>query len=138
VGFEAAAPLLIIKAHHALEKHILSKWQLYWKDQLALWYGNWLHEGQYFEPAMRDIEQMFESSQQHVTGEVYVLLQPYRFSIIGIQSANDLMQSQKGVYGEMNSGWSGDDVKGFTKIFGNQVKTWMHLHSEKELQHEEV
>jgi argininosuccinate synthase len=138
VGFEAAAPLLIIKAHHALEKHILSKWQLYWKDQLALWYGNWLHEGQYFEPAMRDIEQMFESSQRHVTGEVFVMLEPYRFSITGIRSENDLMQSQKGVYGEMNSGWSGEDVKGFTKIFGNQIKTWMHLHSQKAEHYEQV
>lgn len=132
VGFEAAAPLLILKSHHALEKHILSKWQLYWKDQLAAWYGNWLHEGQYFEPAMRDIEKMFESTQNYVTGDVHVLLQPYRFTVCGIESGNDLMQAQKGVYGEMNSGWTGEDVKGFTKIFGNQVKTWMHMHNTDE------
>lgn len=132
VGFEAAAPLVILKSHHALEKHILSKWQLYWKDQLAAWYGNWLHEGQYFEPAMRDIEKMFESTQNYVTGDVHVLLQPYRFTVCGIESGNDLMQAQKGVYGEMNSGWTGEDVKGFTKIFGNQVKTWMHMHNTDE------
>lgn len=132
VGFEAAAPLVILKSHHALEKHILSKWQLYWKDQLAAWYGNWLHEGQYFEPAMRDIEKMFESTQRFVSGDVHILLQPYRFTICGIESAHDLMQAQQGVYGEMNSGWTGEDVKGFTKIFGNQVKTWMHMHNNED------
>lgn len=135
VGFEAAAPLLIIKAHHALEKHVLSKWQLSWKDQLSVWYGNWLHEGQYFEPVMRDIETFLLSTQQFVSGEVFLSLHPYRFTIDGIQSPNDLMTAQAGAYGEMNSGWTGEDVKGFTRIFGNQVKTWHQLH---EKQKEEI
>ena len=121
VGFEAAAPLLIIKSHHALEKHVLTKWQLSWKDQLSQFYGNWLHEGQYLDPVMRDIEAMLTSSQQHVTGDVSVTLLPYRFQINGIESPYDLMSSKFGKYGEMNLGWTGDDVKGFTKIFGNQV-----------------
>lgn len=134
VGFEAAAPLIIIKAHHTLEKHVLSKWQLYWKDQLSVWYGNWLHEGQYFEPAMRDIEALLLNSQQNVTGEVEILLQPYRFTVLGIQSPYDLMQAQAGQYGEMNNGWTGEDVKGFTKIFGQQVKTIHHLHATKTME----
>lgn len=138
VGFEAAAPLVIIKSHHTLEKHVLSKWQLYWKDQLSAWYGNWLHEGQFFEPAMRDIESMLTSSQQFVTGTVEILLEPHRFTVLGISSPYDLMQAQAGQYGEMNNGWTGDDVKGFTKIFGQQVKTHYHLHhqSKKEVAHE--
>ncbi|MBX2963762.1 MAG: argininosuccinate synthase [Cyclobacteriaceae bacterium] len=121
VGFEAAAPMLIIKAHHALEKHVLTKWQLSWKDQLAQFYGNWLHEGQYLDPVMRDIEAFLTSTQQHVTGEVHVELYPYRFQVLGIESPFDLMSAKFGKYGEMNLGWTGDDVKGFTKIFGNQV-----------------
>jgi len=121
VGFEAAAPVLIIKAHHALEKHVLTKWQLSWKDQLAQFYGNWLHEGQYLDPVMRDMEAFLTSSQQHVTGTVSVTLLPYRFQINGIQSPYDLMSAKFGKYGEMNLGWTGEDVKGFTKIFGNQV-----------------
>jgi argininosuccinate synthase len=121
VGFEAAAPLLIIKAHHALGKHVLTKWQLSWKDQLSQFYGNWLHEGQYLDPVMRDIEAFLTTSQQQVTGDVSVTLLPYRFQINGIQSPYDLMSSKFGKYGEMNLGWTGDDVKGFTKIFGNQV-----------------
>ncbi|HET9054505.1 MAG TPA: argininosuccinate synthase [Cyclobacteriaceae bacterium] len=121
VGFEAAAPVVIIKAHHALEKHVLTKWQLSWKDQLAQFYGNWLHEGQYLDPVMRDIEAYLASSQQHVTGEVTVALHPYRFHVVGIESKYDLMSSKFGKYGEENLGWSGNDVKGFTKIFGNQT-----------------
>jgi argininosuccinate synthase len=121
VGFEAAAPMVILKAHHALEKHVLTKWQLSWKDQLAQFYGNWLHEGQILDPVMRDIEAYFESSQQHVTGEVFIQLQPYRFQVIGIESKYDLMSSKFGKYGEMNNGWSGEDVRGFSKIFGNQT-----------------
>ena len=120
VGFEAAAPVIIIKAHHALEKHVLTKWQLSWKDQLSQFYGNWLHEGQYLDPVMRDIESYLTSTQQHVTGEVHIELHPYRFQVLGIESPYDLMSSKFGKYGEMNLGWSGDDVKGFTKIFGNQ------------------
>lgn len=121
VGFEAAAPMVIIKAHHALEKHVLTKWQLNWKEQLAQFYGNWLHEGQILDPVMRDIEAFLENTQQHVTGDVFVQLQPYRFQVIGIDSPFDLMNSQFGSYGEMNSGWSGEDVRGFSKIFGNQT-----------------
>ena len=121
VGFEAAAPMVILKAHHALEKHVLTKWQLSWKDQLAQFYGNWLHEGQILDPVMRDIEQFLQSSQANVTGEVFVQLLPYRFVIIGIESAYDLMSSKFGKYGEMNNGWTGEDVRGFSKIFGNQT-----------------
>ena len=124
VGFEAAAPVLIIKAHHALEKHVLTKWQLSWKDQLAQFYGNWLHEGQYLDPVMRDMEAFLTSSQQHVTGDVSATLFPYRFQINGIASSYDLMSAKFGKYGEMNLGWTGDDVKGFTKIFGNQVSIY--------------
>jgi len=132
VGFEAAAPVLIIKAHHALEKHVLTKWQLSWKDQLAQFYGNWLHEGQYLDPVMRDMEAFLTSSQQHVTGEVSITLHPYRFVINGIQSAYDLMSGKFGKYGEMNLGWTGDDVKGFTKIFGNQVGIYHQVKAEAE------
>lgn len=121
VGFEAAAPMVIIKAHHALEKHVLTKWQLNWKEQLSIFYGNWLHEGQVLDPVMRDIEKFFESSQQQVTGKVFVELQPYRFQITGIESPFDLMSSAFGAYGEINRGWTGEDVRGFTKIFGNQT-----------------
>jgi argininosuccinate synthase len=121
VGFEAAAPVLIIKAHHALEKHVLTKWQLTIKSQLSDFYGNWLHEGQLLDPVMRDIEAFFTSSQQQVTGDVYIELMPYRYQITGIDSAFDLMSSKFGKYGEMNTGWSGQDVRGFSKIFGNQT-----------------
>ncbi|WP_127129257.1 argininosuccinate synthase [Pseudoflavitalea rhizosphaerae] len=124
VGFEAAAPMVILKAHHALEKHVLTKWQLNWKDQLAQFYGNWLHEGQILDPVMRDIEAFLQNAQQNVTGDVYVHLAPYRFQIIGIESKFDLMSSKFGKYGEMNNGWSGEDVRGFSKIFGNQTAIW--------------
>jgi argininosuccinate synthase len=124
VGFEAAAPLIIIKAHHALEKHVLSKWQLFLKDQLSAWYGTWLHEGQFFDPVMRDIEAFFLSSQVRVTGTVYVQVQAYRFQINGIESKHDLMSSEFGSYGEENKTWTGEDVKGFTKIFGNSISIY--------------
>ncbi len=127
VGFEAAAPMVILKAHHALEKHVLSKWQLSWKDQLAQFYGNWLHEGQILDPVMRDIEAFLESSQQAVTGDVFVQLLPYRFQVIGIESPYDLMNSKFGKYGEMNTGWSGEDVRGFSKIFGNQTSIYFQV-----------
>ena len=127
VGFEAAAPMVILKAHHALEKHVLTKWQLNWKDQLALFYGNWLHEGQILDPVMRDIEAFLESSQQTATGEVFVQLLPYRFQIIGIESKYDLMSSKFGKYGEMNTGFTGDDVRGFSKIFGNQTSIFYQV-----------
>jgi len=124
VGFEAAAPMIILKAHHALEKHVLTKWQLNWKDQLAQFYGNWLHEGQILDPVMRDIEAFLENSQQHVTGDAFVYLHPYRFQIIGIASPYDLMNSKFGKYGEMNTGFTGEDVRGFSKIFGNQTSIY--------------
>ncbi len=124
VGFEAAAPVLIIKAHHLLEKHTLTKWQLSWKDQLSSFYGNWLHEGQFHDPVMRDIEAYLTNSQKYVSGKVFIEIHPYRFNILGIESENDLMSNKFGSYGEMNSAWSGEDVKGFSKIFGNQVMIW--------------
>jgi argininosuccinate synthase len=124
VGFEAAAPLIIIKAHHLLEKHVLTKWQLYWKDQLSTWYGNWLHEGQMLDPTMRNIEKFLEDTQATVSGKVFVTMQPHRFTITGMESKHDLMNSRFGSYGEMNKGWSGDDVKGFAKIFGNQTSIY--------------
>ncbi len=124
VGFEAAAPMIIIKAHHALEKHVLTKWQLNWKDQLAQFYGNWLHEGQILDPVMRDIEAYLTNSQQQVTGDVFVQLFPYRFQVIGIESVHDLMSAKFGKYGEMNTGFTGQDVRGFSKIFGNQTSIW--------------
>jgi argininosuccinate synthase len=127
VGFEAAAPLIIIKAHHLLEKHTLTKWQLFWKDQMATWYGNWLHEGQYFDPTMRDVEAFFTSTQKFVTGKVFVKLLPYRFELVGIESKHDLMSAKFGSYGEMNNSWTGDDVKGFTKIFGNQTGIYFQV-----------
>lgn len=121
VGFEAAAPLIIIKAHHALEKHVLSKWQLNWKEQLSQFYGNWLHEGQYLDPVMRDIESFLTHSQQNVSGAVALTLLPHRFQINGINSPFDLMSAKFGKYGEMNLGWTGEDVRGFSKVFGNQT-----------------
>lgn len=130
VGFEAAAPMIILKAHHSLEKHVLTKWQLQWKDTLAQFYGNWMHEGQILDPVMRDIEAFLENSQQTVTGEVFVQLMPYRFQVIGIESKYDLMSSKFGKYGEMNTGFTGDDVRGFSKIFGNQTSIWNAVQKE--------
>ncbi len=131
VGFEAAAPMIIIKAHHTLEKHTLTKWQLSWKDQLSSFYGNWLHEGQFHDPIMRNIEAFLSDTQKIVSGKVFVKLHPYRFEIIGIQSENDLMSNKFGSYGEMNNSWSGEDVKGFSKIFGNQTMIWHRVHDKK-------
>ncbi len=122
VGFEAAAPLIIIGAHQLLEKHTLTKWQQYWKDQLATWYGMMLHEGQFFDPLMRNIEVFLADTQQRVSGKVWVRLEPLRFELEGIESPFDLMQSDFGQYGEMNNAWTGEDVKGFTRILANQSK----------------
>ncbi len=132
VGFEAAAALIIVKAHQLLEKHTLTKWQMYWKDQLANWYGMFLHEAQFLEPVMRNIETFLSDTQVNVTGEVIVKLMPYRFELQGIKSTFDLMNSGFGTYGEMNIAWSGEDVKGFTKILGNQTKIWQHVNEKKE------
>ncbi|MEM6397067.1 MAG: argininosuccinate synthase domain-containing protein [Bacteroidota bacterium] len=127
VGFEAAAPLLTIKAHHLLEKHTLTKWQQYWKEQLANWYGMLLHEGQYLDPSMRNIEVFLKDTQQRVTGRVFVFMRTHKFELQGIESPYDLMSAKFGQYGEMNLGWSGQDVRGFTKILANQTKIYHSL-----------
>ena len=127
VGFEAAAPLIIIKAHHLLEKHTLSKWQQYQKEQLASFYGMQLHEGHYLDPVMRDMEAFMESSQQKVSGKVFLKLHPYRFELLGIASPHDLMQAEFGSYGEMNKGWTADEAKGFIKLTANASKIYQHL-----------
>ncbi|MBW1295795.1 argininosuccinate synthase [Aquimarina litoralis] len=127
VGFEAAAPLVIIKAHHLLEKHVLTKWQQYWKEQLANWYGMLLHEGNYLDPVMRNIEVFLEDSQKSVTGDVTVKLKPYHFLLEGIASPFDMMKSDFGQYGEMNNSWTSDDAKGFIKIYGNANKIYHNV-----------
>ena len=121
VGFEAPAPLILIKAHHLLEKHVLTKWQLSWKEQLGNWYGTMLHEGQFMEPVMRNIEAFLTDTQPLVSGKVHVLLAPYRFQVLGIESEHDLMAPVFGSYGEMNNAWTGDDVRGFSKVTSNQM-----------------
>ena len=130
VGFEAAAPLIIIKAHHLLEKHTLTKWQQQHKDYLSSWYGMHLHEGLYLDPVMRNMEAFLADSQKNVTGEVFVTLNPYRFTLEGIQSKHDLMNASFGAYGEMNKGWTADDAKGFIKLMGNQNKIYTHVNGE--------
>lgn len=127
VGFEAGAPMLIIAAHKMLEKHTLTKWQQYWKDQIGTWYGMFLHEAQYLEPVMRDMEAFLESSQDNVTGRVIVDLKPYHYVLVGVESPFDLMKSDFGEYGELSKGWTADDVKGFTKILGNQMKIFHNI-----------
>jgi argininosuccinate synthase len=130
IGFEAAAASIIIKAHHTLEKHTLGKWQLHWKEQLANWYGMFIHEAQYFDPVMRNIENFLTDTQKFVSGEVTVALHPYRFEILGIHSDHDLMKSDFGDYGEINKAWTGDDVKGFVKIMANAVKIFQNVNGE--------
>lgn len=130
VGFEAAAAVVTIKAHHLLEKHVLSKWQQNLKEQLGSWYGMLLHDGQYFEPVMRNIEAFLESSQETVTGEVFVTLKPYHFSLNGIESKHDLMKSKFGEYGETNKAWTAEDAKGFIKILGTANKIYHSVNSE--------
>ena len=124
VGFEAAAPMLIIAAHKMLEKHTLTKWQLYWKDQVATWYGMFLHEAQYLDPVMRDIEAMLDHSQENVNGVVEITLRPLSYTLVGVESSFDLMKTDFGEYGEVNKAWSADDVKGFTKIMANPLKIY--------------
>ena len=124
VGFEAAAPILIINAHKMLEKHTLTKWQMYWKEQVGTWYGMFLHEAQYLDPVMRDIEAMLQSSQENVTGVVEVILRPLSYTLVGVESSFDLMKTDFGEYGEVNKAWSADDVKGFTKIMANPLKIY--------------
>ncbi|TDY10105.1 argininosuccinate synthase [Meridianimaribacter flavus] len=130
VGFEAAAALIIIKAHHLLEKHVLTKWQLQHKDYLSNFYGMHLHEGQYLDPVMRNMEAFLESSQDKVSGEVVVTLKPYHFTLDGISSKHDLMSAKFGSYGEENKGWTAEDAKGFIKIFGNQNKIYQQVNQE--------
>ena len=127
VGFEAAAASIIIKSHHLLEKHTLSKWQLQHKDYVANWYGTHLHEGQYLDPVMRDFEALLQSSQERVTGKVFVSLHPYRFVLDGISSAYDLMNSNFGNYGEENKAWTANDAKGFIKILSNAGKIYQSV-----------
>ena len=131
VGFEAAAPLVIVKAHHLLEKHTLTKGQLYWKEQIAGWYGQQMHEAMYSEPVMRDIEKFLENSQRNVSGKVFITLRPYTFTLVGIESAHDLMNAKFAEYGEMNNAWTADDVKGFTKITSMPLKIYHAVNDEE-------
>ena len=124
VGFEAAAARIVIDAHLALEKHVLTRWQLHWKEQIGQWYGMFVHEAQYLEPVMRDLEQFLESSQKNVTGEVHIRLRPHHYSISGVNTPFDLMNPEFASYGEMNRAWTSDEVDGFTKILGNQQRIW--------------
>ncbi|MBN2807133.1 MAG: argininosuccinate synthase [Prolixibacteraceae bacterium] len=133
VGFEAAAPMIIIKAHQMLEKHTLTKWQQYWKDQLGNWYGMFLHEALYLEPVMRDIEVFLENTQKNVSGKVWVGLQAYHYQLIGVESEKDLMKSEFGEYGEVNKAWTADDVKGFTKILGTSLKIYNSVNKDFEV-----
>lgn len=130
VGFEAAAPLIIIKAHHLLEKHVLTKGQLYWKDQIAGWYGQQMHEAMYLDPVMRDMEAMMDSIEQNVTGEVEVALMPYHFAVLGCTSSHDLMSSKFGAYGEINKSYTGQDVVGFTKVLANPLKIYYSVNGQ--------
>ncbi|WP_460217847.1 argininosuccinate synthase [Psychroserpens sp. MEBiC05023] len=130
VGFEAAAALIIIKAHHLLEKHTLTKWQLQHKDYISNFYGMHLHEGQYLDPVMRDMEAFLQHSQDKVSGDVTITLKPYHFTLDGISSAHDLMHPKFGSYGEENNGWSAEEAKGFIKINGNQNKIYQQVNSE--------
>ncbi len=131
VGFEAAAPLVIIKAHHLLEKHVLVKGQLNWKDHISIYYGQLMHEAQYLDPTARDMEAFLESTQKNVTGTVEVLLRPYCFFVLGCKSKYDLMNSHFGAYGELNKSYTGEDVVGFTKVMSNPLKIYYSLHNEK-------
>ena len=124
VGFEAAAARIIIDTHLALEKHVLTRWQLHWKEQIGNWYGMFVHEAQYLEPVMRDLEAFLESSQKNVTGEVTVRLRPYSFKVTGVDSPFDLMDASFASYGEMNRAWTAEEVNGFTRILGNQQRIW--------------
>ena len=131
VGFEAAAPMLIISAHKFLEKFTLSKWQQYWKDQVANWYGMFLHESQYLEPVMRDIEAMLESSQRNVNGTVTLELRPYGFSTVGVDSPDDLVKSKLGEYGETQKGWTAEDAKGFIKVTSTPLRVYYGNHKDE-------
>ena len=132
VGFEAAAPMLIIGAHKFLEKYTLSKWQQYWKDQVANWYGMFLHESQYLEPVMRDIEAMLQESQRNVNGTAILELRPYCFSTVGVESKDDLVKNKFGEYGEMQKGWTAEDAKGFIKVLSTPLRAYYANHKDEE------
>ena len=132
VGFEAAAPALIIAAHRFLEKYTLSKWQQYWKDQVGNWYGMFLHESQYLEPVMRDIEAMLASSQRYVNGTAILALRPLGFSTVGVDSPDDLVKNKLGEYGETQKGWTADDAKGFIKVLSTPLRVFYNVHGEEE------
>ena len=132
VGFEAAAPMLIIAAHRFLEKFTLSKWQQYWKDQVANWYGMFLHESQYLEPVMTDIEAMLESSQRNVNGTVTLALRPYAFQTVGVDSPDDLVKNKFGEYGETQKGWTSDEAKGFIKVSSTPLRAYYSLHKDEQ------
>jgi len=132
VGFEAAAARMIIDAHLALEKHVLTRWQLHWKEQIGQWYGMFVHEAQYLEPVMRDLESFLESSQKNVTGEVSLRLRPYSFVVTGVESSFDLMNASFATYGEMNKAWTAEEVNGFTRILGNQQRIWYAVNGTKD------
>ena len=129
VGFEAAAPMLIIEAHRLLEKYTLSKWQQYWKDQVANWYGMFLHESQYLEPVMPDIEAMLTSSQRNVNGTAILRLRPYGFDTVGVESKDDLLKSKLGEYGEMQHGWTSEEAKGFIKVSSTPLRVYYGIHN---------
>lgn len=131
VGFEAAAPMLIIAAHRFLEKYTLSKWQQYWKDQVANWYGMFLHESQYLEPVMRDIEAMLEESQRNVNGTVIMQLRPRTFETVGVESKDDLVKNKFGEYGEMQKGWTSEDAKGFIKVLSTPLRAYYSCHKDE-------
>lgn len=133
VGFEAAAPMLIIGAHRFLEKYTLSKWQQYWKDQVANWYGMFLHESQYLEPVMRDIEAMLTESQRNVNGTAILELRPLGFSTVGVESKDDLVKNKLGEYGEMQKGWTADDAKGFIKVLSTPLRAYYANHKDEEI-----
>jgi argininosuccinate synthase len=132
VGFQAPAARVIIDAHLALEKHVLTRWQLHWKEQIGQWYGMFVHEAQYLEPVMRDLEQFLESSQKNVTGTVSIRLRPYSFVVIGVDTPYDLMNASFASYGEMNRAWTAQEVDGFTKILGNQQRIWYAINGKSE------
>ena len=136
VGFEAAAPLIIVKAHHLLEKHVLTKYQLYWKEQIANFYGQLMHEAQYLDPTMRDMEAFMESIQKSVCGSVEVLLRPYNFFVLGCKSQYDMMSSKFGEYGEINKSYTAADVVGFTKVLANPLKIYYSLHPDEKKKEE--
>jgi argininosuccinate synthase len=130
IAFEAPAALMLVKAHHLLEKHVLSKGQLYWKDQLSVWYGQLMHEAQYLDPVMRNIETFLEDTQKYVTGEVVVEMRPYHFSVVGCKSDYDMMSSRFGDYGEINDSLTANDIMGFTKVLANPLKIYYSVHKD--------